>query len=144
MVPPLQRSCYTFSSLWFYLEGFPCLMRLFCGASRGLGLGLARELATRRWTVLGTVRREADRAGLEVVGAVAALADITDAASLAALAPGALDLLFVNAGISEPAGVESIDEAGIAHLFLTNAVRAGAGRGGLGRSPGARAEPSRS
>ena len=64
-------------------------------------------------------------AGLTAVGAAAALADITDPASLAALRasvePG-LDLLFVNAGISEPAGLADIDEAGIAHLFLTNAV----------------------
>ena len=35
---------------------------------------------------------------------------------------GQLDLLFVNAGISEPADLGDIDDAGIGHLFLTNAV----------------------
>ncbi len=97
---------------------------LILGASRGLGLGLARELAGRGWTVTGTVRKEADRAGLEAAGAKSALADITGAASLSALksALPALDLLFVNAGISEPADLAEIDPAGIGHLFLTNAV----------------------
>lgn len=95
---------------------------LILGASRGLGLGLARELAGRGWTVTGTIRREADRAALEAAGASVALADITDPASLAALPAETLDLLFVNAGISEPDAFETIDDAGIGHLFMTNAV----------------------
>ena len=98
---------------------------LIVGASRALGLGLASELVRRGWTVTGTVRKPGDRAGIEAVGATALLADITEPASLAALkdiVPPGLDLLFVNAGISEPAGVEEIDADGIGHLFLTNAV----------------------
>lgn len=96
---------------------------LILGASRGLGLGLARELASRGWAVTGTVRAEADRAALAATGAATAIADITDPASLAALpATPPLDLLFVNAGISEPAALADIDAAGIGHLFLTNAV----------------------
>lgn len=97
---------------------------LILGASRGLGLGLAGELVRRKWTVLGTVRREQDRAPLEQEGAKSAIADITDAASVTALKPQLkqLDLLFVNAGISEPADLTAIDPAGIGHLFLTNAV----------------------
>jgi NAD(P)-dependent dehydrogenase (short-subunit alcohol dehydrogenase family) len=98
---------------------------LILGASRGLGLGLAGEFTRRGWAVTGTVRKEADRAALEGVGATALLADITDPASLVALkgaVPPGLDLLFVNAGISEPADTASIDEAGIGHLFMTNAV----------------------
>jgi NAD(P)-dependent dehydrogenase (short-subunit alcohol dehydrogenase family) len=97
---------------------------LILGASRGLGLGLAKELAGRKWTVWGTVRREEDRADLEQAGAKGAIADITDTATLVDLKPqvGQLDLLFVNAGISEPADLGDIDDAGIAHLFLTNAV----------------------
>ena len=97
---------------------------LILGASRGLGLGLARELTQRGWAVTGTVRQQADRAGLEAAGAKAAIADITDPASIAALQTGSapLDLLFVNAGISEPADFATIDEAGIGHLFMTNAV----------------------
>ncbi len=95
---------------------------LILGASRGLGLGLAHELVSRGWTVTGTIRKEADRAALEAVGATVALADITDPASLAALKPAKLDLLFVNAGISEPDAFETIGEDGIGHLFMTNAV----------------------
>lgn len=98
---------------------------LILGASRGLGLGLAGEFVHRGWAVTGTVRKPADRAALGATGAAAALADITDPASIDALmstvAPG-LDVLFINAGISEPADTASIDEAGIGHLFLTNAV----------------------
>lgn len=98
---------------------------LILGASRGLGLGLARELTARSWTIVGTVRKDADRGELERVGAACLLADITDPQSLAALKtslPGKLDLLFVNAGIAEPDDFDTIDDAGIGHLFLTNAV----------------------
>lgn len=97
---------------------------LILGASRGLGLGLVRELGSRGWSVTASVRRAQDRAAVETAGAASVLADITDPASLAALAPALpkLDLLFVNAGISEPGDVAGIDEPGIAHLFLTNAV----------------------
>lgn len=97
---------------------------LVIGASRGLGLGLARELVSRGWTVTGTVRREEDRAGLEQLKARAALADVTDHSSLIALKPelSQLDLLFVNAGISEPADFGVIEAEQIGHLFLTNAV----------------------
>ena len=98
---------------------------LILGASRGLGLGLAGELNRRGWTVTATVRKQADEAGLRDAGATAVRADITDPASLQAVGAGLaapLDLLFVNAGISEPADFASIDEAGIGHLFMTNAV----------------------
>ncbi len=95
---------------------------LILGASRGLGLGLARELISRGWKVTGTVRKEADRAGLESAGAGSSIADITDPASIAALDESGLDLLFVNAGISEPDDFATIGEDAIGHLFMTNAV----------------------
>ena len=97
---------------------------LILGASRGLGLGLARELTKRGWAVTGTVRKEVDQASLEQAGAAAAMADITEPSSLDGLKRNndKLDLLFVNAGISEPDDLASIDEAGIGHLFMTNAV----------------------
>ena len=100
---------------------------LILGASRGLGLGLAQEFAGRGWTVLGTVRQQADRAALEGAGAQALLCDITDPAAVRALhgqVPAGLDLLFVNAGVSGPkhqdAGQATAAEAGA--LFLTNAI----------------------
>ena len=98
---------------------------LILGASRGLGLGLVRELVSRGWTVTGTVRKPADRAAVEQAGAASVLADITDEDSIAAVQQALstpLDLLFVNAGISEPDDFETIGEEAIGHLFMTNAV----------------------
>ena len=109
---------------------------LIIGASRGLGLGLVRELAGRGWTVTGTVRAGADRTAVEAAGGTAALADVTDTASVAALPDAPLDLLFVNAGVSEPphgdAAKATAEEMG--HLFMTNAIApVAAARALLGR-----------
>jgi len=87
---------------------------LIVGASRGLGLGLAREYARRGWQVIGTVRNAGPATGLH------ALADAPEgrvrvemvdvnmpqqvAALRARLGGERLDLLFVNAGISNWAG----------------------------------------
>lgn len=97
---------------------------LIIGASRGLGLGLVRELAGRGWSVTGTVRSATDRAGVEAAGGVSALADITDPTAIAALPATQLDLLFINAGVTGPAhqdaGHATAEEVGA--LFLTNAL----------------------
>nr|WP_179609664.1 SDR family NAD(P)-dependent oxidoreductase [Leifsonia shinshuensis] len=84
---------------------------LIIGASRSLGLGLATELAARGWVVTGTVRGDTTT-GLHQLAAASAgrvsvtRADITAPADLERLrgefAPGSLDLLFVNAGITDP------------------------------------------
>jgi len=109
---------------------------LIIGASRGLGLGLVRELAGRGWSVTGTVRAAADRAAVEAAGGTAAVADITDAASITALPEAPLDLLFVNAGVSGPkhgdAAQATAEEMGA--LFTTNALApVAAARALLGR-----------
>ena len=109
---------------------------LIIGASRGLGLGLVRELAGRGWTVTGTVRAEAGRAAVEAAGGTVALADVTDPASIAALPNAPLDLLFINAGVSGPkhqdATAATTQELGA--LFMTNAVApVAAARALLGR-----------
>ena len=109
---------------------------LIIGASRGLGLGLVRELANRGWTVTGTVRAAADRAAVEAAGGTAALADVTEAASVAALPDAPLDLLFINAGVSGPkhqdAAEATVEEMGA--LFMTNTVApVAAARALLGR-----------
>ena len=97
---------------------------LIIGASRGLGLGLAREFASRGWRVLATERSRSDElhslAGVEVH-----TADVTDAASVAALAKSAtsLDVVFVNAGITG-ASHQSSDKATadeVAEVMMTNA-----------------------
>lgn len=99
----------------------PAPTALIIGASRGLGLGLVRELAGRGYSVTGTVRSEADRAAVTEAGGRAAIADVTDAASIAALA-SPLDLLFINAGVSGPAHDDAAQAtaADLGALFQTN------------------------
>lgn len=84
---------------------------LIAGASRGLGLGLAREFRARGWSVIATERAAKPSLGLRALadeakdGVRIEALDVTDAASIAALADKlagtALDLLFVNAGVSD-------------------------------------------
>src|SRR5262245_27388833 len=85
---------------------------LITGASRGLGLALARGLAARGWNLILTARDPARllaaRDELARVTHVAALAgDVTDAGHRAALAVlarghGGLDALLNNAGTLGP------------------------------------------
>ena len=107
---------------------------LVVGASRGLGLGLAAEVKSRGWNVVGTVRDAAGERRLQVLAGkpggelrVEHL-DINDDAAIAALHQRldgtVFDLVFVNAGIApqgrgDAAGA-SRDEA--AAIFMTNAV----------------------
>ena len=106
---------------------------LVIGASRGLGLGLVKELAGRGWTVIATLRSPKTAAGLTAFAEKAngkvrlETLDLEDGAAIDALAGRlsgeTLDLLFVNAGISlrgVGAGAAARDD--VARLFLTNAV----------------------
>jgi NAD(P)-dependent dehydrogenase (short-subunit alcohol dehydrogenase family) len=108
---------------------------LITGASRGLGLALARGLAARHWNLIITARdaerlRQA-RNELASITHVAALAgDVTDPAhreSLAVLAQGhaGLDAVVNNAGAlgpsPQPALLEYPLEA-LAHVFRANVV----------------------
>ena len=102
---------------------------LIIGASRGIGLGLAKELAARGWRVFASQRSpsaelaEAARDGaIEVV-----TADVTDPASLEALAariePGSLDLVLVNAGIMGSENQSAASAAAeVSEIMMTNAV----------------------
>jgi NAD(P)-dependent dehydrogenase (short-subunit alcohol dehydrogenase family) len=106
---------------------------LIIGASRGLGLGLAREYLDRGWHVMGTVRGLArtslhdlaDRSGgrLEIE-----TVDINQQAQVDALrnrqADRRFDLLFVNAGVShDPAQtVAEISDETFVHVMITNAL----------------------
>ena len=103
---------------------------LIIGASRGIGLGLAEELAARGWHVFASQRsasegltEAAEDAEIEVV-----TADVTDAASIQALAgkieKGTLDVILLNAGImgSENQSVESASEDEVTEIVMTNAV----------------------
>ena len=85
---------------------------LVVGASRGIGLGLTKELAGRGWNVIATRRSASSDKGLEAFAGESAgkvrmeSVDLEDPASIDALAGRlkgqALDLVFVNAGISCP------------------------------------------
>lgn len=102
---------------------------LIIGASRGLGLGMARQLRTQGWQVIATVRDPQRASELDAIGGIRIEAlDIADAAQVDALplrlADVTLDLLYINAGIAgpqdKPASAATADE--VAQLFLTNAV----------------------
>jgi NAD(P)-dependent dehydrogenase (short-subunit alcohol dehydrogenase family) len=107
---------------------------LIVGASRGLGLGLATELARRGWQVIATVRTP-DVPG-DLAAAVAkssgristAKVDVESKSSVDALvsmlSKGKLDLLFLNAGIAGPKhqSVDEVTAAELAALFTTNSI----------------------
>src|SRR5690606_3482953 len=102
---------------------------LIIGASRGLGLGLARQLSTRGWQVIATARDPQRATELAAIPGVRVEAlNISDAvqadAMPARLAGVTLDLLYINAGTAGPqdkaAGAATIDDVG--QRFMTSAV----------------------
>lgn len=106
---------------------------LIAGASRGLGLGLAREWLGRGWSVIGTVRSPDptalhDAAGQSEGRLTVEQLDVTDSASIAALRTRlqgrSLDVLFVNAGVAS-GGEDRVDQIGTAEfsrIMETNAL----------------------
>ena len=107
---------------------------LIVGASRGLGLGLAHEYHKRGWRVIGTVRSTNPSTGLHTLalepkGAVRVeTVDINIPEQVAALRNRLkgerIDLLFVNAGISNGNGetVPSTSTEAFTTLMITNAL----------------------
>ena len=106
---------------------------LIVGASRGIGLGLVKELAGRGWTVIATLRSPAtdkglrafaDQSGGKVRIETVDLEHPDEIEALAGRLSGeTLDLLFVNAGIAGhrgKAGDASRDD--VARIFVTNSV----------------------
>jgi NAD(P)-dependent dehydrogenase (short-subunit alcohol dehydrogenase family) len=104
---------------------------LIVGASRGLGLGLVREHLRRGWKVIATERNPGSSAGLAELACdaltIEAL-DIDDEAGIAALAgrlrPTSLDLLYMNAGVSDDAAVPvgQVTTAEFDRVMRTNAL----------------------
>ena len=107
---------------------------LIVGASRGLGLGLARELHSRSWRVIATARKPAQAKALQELTARASgqveieTIDVDKSEDIEGLAQRLsgrrLDLLLLNAGISGPAGrsVENATREDVAQVLWTNAI----------------------
>jgi NAD(P)-dependent dehydrogenase (short-subunit alcohol dehydrogenase family) len=107
---------------------------LIVGASRGIGLGLAREFAERGYEVVGTVRSDAGAGELKTISAAhpgkvgIATVDVADVASAEALRDHlkgqVFDVVILNAGIGGPRdkNPRTVDDEGFDHLFVTNAL----------------------
>lgn len=100
---------------------------LIIGASRGIGLGLVRQLHAEGWQVTATVRSPARATELQALSGVQIESlDIDDGAALDVLVQRlqgqVFDLLFVNAGVLGPshqsAAQATAEELG--QLFMTN------------------------
>jgi len=101
---------------------------LIVGASRGLGLGLAHEYAGQGHKVIGTVRGADPPPGLQALGVRIELLDINHPDQVAALRVRlegeAIDVLFVNAGISDSSAdtLPAASTEAFNRLMLTNAL----------------------
>jgi NAD(P)-dependent dehydrogenase (short-subunit alcohol dehydrogenase family) len=106
---------------------------LVVGASRGIGLGLVKELAGRGWKVIATLRSPATDKGLKAFAdqsggkVLLETVDIEDPAAIDALAGRlkgeSFDLVFVNAGITGRRGeVGEFRAADVAQVFMTNVI----------------------
>lgn len=105
---------------------------LVVGASRGLGLGLARELLANDWQVIATERSDSAALHELAEGSDGALrierVDINDPTQIAelelSLGGAALELLFVNAGVCDEPGqtIGQISDAEFDWIFKTNVL----------------------
>jgi NAD(P)-dependent dehydrogenase (short-subunit alcohol dehydrogenase family) len=78
---------------------------LITGANRGIGLEYARQFEAKGYTVIGTARQPDEATELKALGVRVEALDVTDAASVAALARRLdgvpIDVLINNAGIGD-------------------------------------------
>jgi NAD(P)-dependent dehydrogenase (short-subunit alcohol dehydrogenase family) len=107
---------------------------LIVGASRGLGLGLAQAYAASGWRVIGTVRNTSPSTGLHALATEIGrrvsveVVDITIPSQVASLrerlAGERIDILFVNAGISngQAETVADTSTEAFINIMLTNAL----------------------
>lgn len=103
---------------------------MIIGASRGIGLGLTRELAGRGWRVIASERSDSEelhRLAEEQAGSIAIVkADVTDRARIAAVRAEredrSLDVLLINAGIWDAQPVEEASDKDILHIVKVNAA----------------------
>jgi len=98
---------------------------LIIGASRGLGLGLAREFTTRGWQVTGTTRRAGPLRDAGIAEIPLDIRHDEDLSSLAnRLQPESLDLLFLNAGVKGPErqSADHVTAGELLDLMQVNAI----------------------
>lgn len=97
------------------------------GASRGIGLEMARQFIARGDTVIASVRDPAKAGDLRAAGARIVTLDVSDARSIAGLRERVgdqpLDLLINNAGVSSVSkSLSVLDAAEMAGLMFVNAI----------------------
>lgn len=102
---------------------------LIIGASRGLGLGLAKRFASEGWQVIATARDPQRGSELKAIANIRIEPlDIDDAEGVDALARQlsgtTLDVLYINAGTSgaRTLSAETASREEVSQLFMTNAV----------------------
>lgn len=103
------------------------MIALITGANRGIGLELARLMATRGDVVIGTTRQASEATELASLGVTVLTLDVLDPASIdalgAAMAGRPIDVLVNNAGVSsESKTLASCTAAELARVLATNAT----------------------
>ena len=100
---------------------------LITGANRGIGLEMVRQFAAKGYTVIGTARKPAEASALKALDVRVEQLDVTDSASVVALAEAvegvAIDILVNNAGVGGQGAnkLETIDFDQMAWTFDVNA-----------------------
>lgn len=101
---------------------------LILGASRGIGLELARQYLAEGWRVVATARSQADCDRLAGMGAHAHRLDVTSLESIGALAwtldGERLDVAILNAGVFGPRDAAIPTQEDFDHVMHTNVLAA--------------------
>jgi NAD(P)-dependent dehydrogenase (short-subunit alcohol dehydrogenase family) len=101
---------------------------LITGANRGIGLEYARQFEAKGYTVIGTARKPDEATELAALGVRVEALDVTDAASVAALAKRLegvpIDVLVNNAGVGDrnDSSIETTDFKMFEHTLAVNTL----------------------